>query len=413
MIGIYRKTLLICLILVSFLIYTPILSSGKQLDLGQFIGLFGLQLIWWQIILGERQINRLFTHDLQWVNKIHKFMGKYGFLVILLHPLIMNLYYGLNPFSLDLEGQFNLGVFLGKVALTILGVIWFVSAVLRNKLPWRWWKRIHLFAYLIFPILLLHSLKVGTDLAEPGLVRFWVGFLGLTYVLAVIIKILDWSGFLKTRYKLISASMVAKDVTRFRLAPLEAPIKPKRGQFAYLQAKNFGEAHPFTISHYDKKSNEISFSIKSVGPYSSGLSQLQPGDTVLIDGPYGVFTREIKTKSKPVVLIAGGIGITPFLRPLAANKADYLYYGARTNEDIAYPNIIANSKVKFYKALSEPQANEKPAFISVGLIDKHLNNLSDYDFYICGPPIMMDKIIDDLKYRKVPKHQIHFEKFSL
>lgn len=364
-------------------------------------------------MLGERQINRLFTNDLQWVNKIHKFMGKYGFLVILLHPILMNLSYSLNPLSLDLEGQFNLGVFFGKTALTILGVIWFISAILRNKLPWRWWKRIHLFAYLIFPILLLHSLKVGTDLAEPGFIRFWVGLLGLIYILAVAIRLLDWSGFMKTRYKLVSTSTVAKDVTRFRLIPLETPIKPKRGQFAYFQAKKFGEAHPFTISHYDKKTGEISFSIKSVGPYSSRLSSLEIGKTVFIDGPYGIFTREIEAKTKPVVLIAGGIGITPFLRPLAAHKADYLYYGARTNEDIAYPNIITNSKVKFYKALSEPQANEKPAFISVGLIDKHLNNLSDYDFYICGPPIMMDKIIDDLKYRKVPKHQIHFEKFSL
>ncbi|MBI5357277.1 ferric reductase-like transmembrane domain-containing protein [Candidatus Saccharibacteria bacterium] len=409
----YRKILLIVLIISSLVAYLPLLSEPSRLNIGQFIGLVGLQLIWWQIILGDRQINRLFTDDLFWINKIHKFVGKYGFLIIFFHPILMVLSYELNPLSFSTSTTLDKGILIGKVAFSLLAIIWFASAILRDRLVWRWWKRLHLFGYVILPLLLLHAFKVGSDLKDPGLIRLWVSFLAITYGIALTLRLLDWSGFTKSKYKIVKTSLPAKNVTRFQLIPIGEKIVPRRGQFAYFQAKRFGQAHPFTISHFDKKSGELSFSIKAVGPYSSSLANLKVGEVVFIDGPFGIYTRELEKKHKPSVIIAGGIGITPFIRWLQAKKIDYLFYGARTNEDIAYSKVISSSKAKFYKALSEPSSNEKPAFITARFIEKQIDNLVDYDFYVCGPPVMMNKICEELIARKVPKKQIHTERFSL
>lgn len=409
----YKKILLVSLIVLSLVVYLPVLSDLSRLHIAQLIGLIGVQLIWWQVVLGDRQINRLFTNDLLWVNKIHKFIGKYGFFIIALHPTLMLFVYSLNPFSFSFASQFSVGVLIGKLAFGLLAVIWFISAILRDKLPWRWWKKMHLLAYLILPLLLLHAFKVGSDLKNPGLIRFWISMLTISYAVALALRLLDWSGFTKSKYKIVKTSLVAKDVTRFQLIPLEQKIIPRRGQFAYFQAKRFGQSHPFTISHFNKKSGELSFSIKAVGPYSSSLAKVKIGEEVFIDGPFGIYTRGLGEKHRPTVMIAGGIGITPFVRWLQAKKVDYLFYGARTNDDIAYPKVIESSKAKFYKALSEPDAGGKPAFITVRFIEKQLENLNDYDFYVCGPPIMMSKVCEELIARKVSKNQIHTEKFSL
>lgn len=415
----YRKSIFLVIIFLSFMLYTPLLAEGlDRLAVGRFIGLFGLQLIWWQVILGNRQLTRFITQDLLWINRVHRFVGTYGFLIIILHPLIMISIYDLVlVWPPSFASPFDIGVRFGTLALSFLAFVWFISALLRSKLGWRWWKRLHLLAYLIFPLLSIHMLLVGSSRQQFSWLGIWLYFVITAFVIVVLLRIAGWAGLTKFRYSVIKTSEVAKNVTRFRLAPLDRVVVPQPGQFAYLQGKRYGESHPFTVSHFDDMSNEISFSIKAVGPYSRWLTALQPGDTVFVDGPYGTFTKEIGHSDRPVVAIVGGIGITPFIRHLEQETIDYLFWGCQTEADIAYKDTVEASGAKICYVLSK-ETEQKPGYeigtIDVELLESKLSQpLSKYIFYLCGPPPMMKSLQKQLLDHGVKSAQVYQEKFSL
>lgn len=403
----------------SILLYLPlIMSDVDRLTLGRFLGLVGLQLIWWQIILGNRQLVRLVTPDLLWVNRLHRLMGTYGFLLILFHPLLMISIYGLSlVWPPSFASGFDIGVRLGATALMLLAFVWFTSALFRTKIAWRLWKRSHYLGYVIFPLICTHMLLVGSSRQQYWWLGLWLSASIAAFWGVVLLRVLAWGAVTKQRYRVVETTEVARDVTRFWLQPTGKGIKPRPGQFAYFQGWRYGEAHPFTVSHYDEESGEISFSIKAVGPYSNRLTRLMAGDIIYIDGPYGTFTEEIAHSDRPVVAIAGGIGITPFIRNLEMGHIDYLFLACRTKDDIAYRNTIESSNVKTSIILSEP-AKKEPGY-EYGTIDAALltgklkNSLSEYDFYLCGPPPMMKSLVDQLVEHGVSPRHIYQEKFSL
>lgn len=414
------KLLLLGLIFLSCTFYLPLFSDGLDAyTLGRFIGFFGLQLIFWQIILGNRRIVRVFTPDLMWANQLHRRIGTYGFLIILLHPLLMTSVYGLTlVWPPSFASVFDIGVRAGTLAISILAFIWVTSATLRGKgLSWRWWKRLHYTAYILYPILFLHLTLTGSSMNQFSWLPVWLFIMNTIFLAVLLLRAAGWAGITKLRYEVLETTEVAKAVTRFRLQPIKKSVTPLPGQFAYFQGWIYGEAHPFTISHYDEESKEISFSIKAVGSYSSKLTNLKPGDTVFIDGPYGVFTKEMSQTRRPVVAIAGGIGITPFLRNLELGRIDYLFLGCRTEDDIAYYEAITSSQAEVCYILSESSDQEsghESGVVTADLIKNKLKmSLEEYDFYLCGPPAMMQSLFDQLVGHGVSADNIYQEKFSL
>lgn len=414
-----KKTLLLFLIGLSGLIFLPVFAPGLDaLSIAQYLGFVGMQLVWWQVVLGSRVLSRYISGDLFFVKNIHKYLGRYGFILVMLHPTIMLLAYGISLFfppSFDYGDQFVLGKTLGQIGLSFLILTWFVSVFLRTRISWRNWKRIHLIPYMALPLLFTHSLLIGSHLQSDTFFKSWLIFLIISFLLIVVTRLVDWSGELKLKYRLAAKTKVANGVTRFDFIPLGSSMKPRPGQFAYLQMKRFGEVHPFTISHFDKTTGQISQSIKAVGPYSSALQDLEVGDRVFLEGTYGVFTAGISGKQRPVVAVAGGIGITPFIRWLENKQIDYVFYGAQTEADLAYKNVIRQSGAKILNVLSNQQRNGfASGYITLDLIKSKLEkSLANYDYYICGPPVMMEKITNDLAAYNVPKSQIHSERFSL
>lgn len=87
------------------------------------------------------------------------------------------------------------------------------------------------------------------------------------------------------------------------------------GQYAALTFTRFGRRVPvrcFSIASSAHTPGTIQFGIKIKGKFTQALSTLKVGDTVDVAGPYGSFTLAGKP-DKPTLLLAGGIGITPFM----------------------------------------------------------------------------------------------------
>ena len=123
------------------------------------------------------------------------------------------------------------------------------------------------------------------------------------------------------------------------------------------------------------------------------------------------------------MLIGGGIGITPLLgmldrhRRCRAPREAWVLYGVRDNRDYIMRTQLetiarthANVHLRVFLFASRHGAMDGPD-IQVGHIDldamKRLLPSKAYDFYVCGPPAMMDSVTRDLQAWGVPTDRVH------
>ncbi|MCA9379466.1 hypothetical protein KC640_03490, partial [Candidatus Dojkabacteria bacterium] len=304
-------------------------------------------------------------------------------------------------------------------------LVWLMSALLRSKISFRWWKRLHLLPYFVMPLIFVHSFGLA-NILQGGLRYYWYLLVVIALALSIY-RLLTAAGLLKFYYQVVGVTDVTPNVKRFILAPLGGKVmSPQPGQFLYIQTKRFGETHPFTISHLDNQTGELSITAKSAGYFTQQLHKLKAGDRVFITGPYGVFTREAYTTKRQIALVAGGIGITPFLQIIERLHGGWdqqitLFYGNRTIGDIAFGDYLNDlvqeypEQLKLVNVLSgEPDYEGETGFVSLELIQRYLTEQTNsYEYFVCGPQVMMDKVSSALLAAGVPKAQVHMEKFSL
>lgn len=173
----------------------------------------------------------------------------------------------------------------------------------------------------------------------------------------------------------------------------------------------------------------------SVGPVGTppGLASnhvhdvVQEETTLLVKAPAGQFVLE--KEEAPIVMVAGGIGITPLLSMLNENverrspREIWLFYGVRNgSEQIrkAYLESLAKKHPQFHLHVcySRPGSDDVQGrdFQHVGHVDIALLRLTlplkPYRFYVCGPQAMLQSIVPALYTWGVPEQHVHFEAFG-
>jgi ferredoxin-NADP reductase len=151
------------------------------------------------------------------------------------------------------------------------------------------------------------------------------------------------------------------------------------------------------------------------------------GSVLQVRAPAGHFY--IDHSDVPVVLIGGGVGITPMLSMLNWSLAHqpgrevWLFYGVRHASDLvmeAHLQALAAAHPNFHLhlCLSHPQetdlseqAHRSPGRVDVALL-RRLLPLKPYHFYICGPTPMLQSLVPALEDWGVPDAHIHFEAFG-
>ncbi|NPV85599.1 MAG: hypothetical protein HPY45_06270 [Anaerolineae bacterium] len=236
-------------------------------------------------------------------------------------------------------------------------------------------------------------------------------------------------------YRVISVQTEASNVLTVALASQRGEVfRYKPGQFVFMTPLGenvLREEHPFSISSSPDNLQRLTLTVKEVGDFTRRLKNLRVGDKVLIDGPYGYFSHLNYPKSEGVVFIAGGIGITPLMSMLrfmyATDKGQKvaLIWGVRTQPDLIWADEIRvfekeMPRFRFIPILSQADADWKgeTGFISEGVIrrvqpEHEEKKASDVDYYLCGPPVMMEKTIHILKGMGIAPRNIRFERFAL
>ena len=152
---------------------------------------------------------------------------------------------------------------------------------------------------------------------------------------------------------------------------------------------------------------------------------VRPGDVLSVRAPAGRFVLD-PNPDLPVVLIAGGIGITPLLCMLRWCLAEqpgrrvHLYYGVRSAQDQAFGKLLkelaqTHPAFRLHVVCSNPAAEDDDCqhagYIDVALLRQTLP-AGRHQFYVCGPTPMMENLVPALADWGVPLEDIHFEAFG-
>ena len=166
----------------------------------------------------------------------------------------------------------------------------------------------------------------------------------------------------------------------------------------------------------------------NAGIGSSYIFGLKPGDIVTAIGPFGQF--HIKETGREMVYLGGGTGMAPLRSHLSnlletrktSSRVSY-WYGARSLQEIFYRDYFENlarqnGNFTFHLALSEPQPEDEwkshTGFIHNVLKREYLDSHPDptsIEYFLCGPPIMIQAATTMLKNLGVPPVQIAYDEF--
>lgn len=255
-----------------------------------------------------------------------------------------------------------------------------------------------------------------------------------------------WSGFRSFRVERKVVEDAAQSICSFYLVPEDGKALPSflPGQFLTfrldvpaLDGSSEQIIRCYSLSDMPRP-DYYRVSIKRVpapagGDVPPGRSsthfhdRIAVGSLLQVRAPGGHF--HIEHNDEPLVLIGGGIGITPMLSMLnwclakQSGREVWLFYGVRNSDEpvmkaqlevlaAAHPNF--HLRLCFSNPLPEDQAGrdyQHHGRIDIGLLRMQLP-LKPFHFYICGPTPMMETLVTALEDWGVPEARIHFEAFG-
>ncbi len=394
--------------------------------LGQVTGIVGTLLFSFSLILSFRnRFIEIIFGGLDKLYNIHHKAGMYGLFLLLLHPILLSLprlMYSVEdamtffiPFQTSTAvdfGIFSILAFILLIGITLFGVIFSYQAL----------KKFHIFLGLAFLLGAIHGFMIPSDIQNDAFIRVWVlGFAFLGLLSYIIYSLLKKFTVRKKIYSVTSVKKIEGGITEIFLTSNGEGINHLPGQFAFFSFVNSkivsNEVHPFTISSWENNGNII-ISAKALGDFTNLLPSIEIGTVVETEGPYGEFVYGYGEQKQ--VWIAGGVGATPFVA-FAENilrQKEFLYdidffYSVRTKDDLAFDELFRKVSEMFPSFKYCPLPSDTEGYITYELIAKKLPDIFTRDIFICGPPMMMEALINSFIKVGINKKQIYSEKFSL
>ncbi|MFU9138801.1 benzoate 1,2-dioxygenase electron transfer component BenC [Erwinia tasmaniensis] len=195
------------------------------------------------------------------------------------------------------------------------------------------------------------------------------------------------------------------------------------GQYVNIQLPGTEITRAYSFSSAPG-ADRLSFLIRNVpnGLMSSWLSKrARPGDALTLTGPQGSFY--LRAVTRPVLMLAGGTGLAPFLsmlRTLARGELSFpvhLVWGVNRDSDRVKLEELASLAQQMplfsYRiCVADSASTERRTGYVTQHIDDGMLNDGDVDVYLCGPPPMVEAVMSYLQARALAPQNFYYEKFT-
>lgn len=359
----------------------------------------------------------------------HAMGGRYSVSLISAHALLIIWGYGLTDHhSFQKETMVLLteyaDVLMATAAWGLFLLVGITSArAARRRLRYETWHFVHFYTYLAVALSFSHQFATGADFVDNRPARLawaslyiFVGYLIVRYrfaapVVASLRHDLRVERVVREVPGVVSVWISGRDLER---------MGAEAGQFfrwRFMDRDMWWAANPYSLSAVPN-GRRMRITARIVGDHSAALTKLQRGTRVIAEGPFGAMTRA-RRKRSGVLLVAGGVGITPLralFEALAREGGDVaLIYRASEEVDVIFreelTRIAARHRVRLMFAVG-PRGSANDV-----LDERHLSRLlpdiQQRDVYLCGPTGLMKSARAALKAAGVPSRQIHEEDFDL
>jgi predicted ferric reductase len=417
------------------------LSSGFEMGrtasdafngLGRVTGLLGTYLVLWQLLYMARLPWLEHAFGLELMVMLHKWNGYLALALLLAHAVFQTLGYQLGD-GKDVAGQLvdfvtsYEGLLGAIVGLGLMVAVVVVSVTLaRRRLAYETWYFIHLYAYLAVVLAFSHQLATGVDFAgNPAFVAYWCLLYLLVGAALVVYRVIGpLALYSRHRFRVQSVEKETRGVFSIYVSGRDLDkIGVEAGQFAiwrFLDGKRWWQAHPFSFSAVPD-GRRLRITVKNIGDFSGAIHNVKPGTAILVEGPFGKFTQ--RPVNEKVLLVAGGIGITP-IRPLAEVMAVdgfdvRVLYRAHSEGDVVFKQemeaLTAQHplRVDYLLTRSGGRPMSREGWFSPGALRRLVPDIAERMVYVCGPAGMTGTVITSLEELGIARDQIRTEVFRL
>lgn len=364
--------------------------------------------------------------------QFHRQIGCLGLVFVLAH-------FGISARwgSLTLHNALHapLLVWFGVIAVLAL-VLLIAISIWRQQLriPYEAWHIAHtLLALVLIVGALGHVYFVGGYFDQAYVGSVWKqilwGLMSAAFVgLLVWVRIVTPARALKHPWTLESVTPERGGTTKLRLKPPPGfDFRFQPGQFAWfaIGRSPFSlTSHPFSFSS-SAEAGELELAIKAAGDFTATVSRLEPGTKVYVDGPHGAFSID-QDEGPGFGLIAGGVGISGLISTVRtmADRGDVrpvvLFYGNSDWESVAFRDEVEHLRdrlnLKVVHVLADPPSDwtGETGYLTREILSRHLPaGYQRFQYFICGPPPMMDAVESALLSLEVPAARVHTERFGM
>jgi predicted ferric reductase len=359
----------------------------------------------------------------------HAMGGRYTVCLVVAHALLITWGYAVTGHTNVISQTATLLISYPDVLAATVGGLLLVGVGIssmraaRRRLRYETWYYLHLYTYLAVALAFSHQFAVGAEFISSLPARIlWAGL----YI--AVFGAIFWYRFavpvrqaVRHRMRVLAVQQEAEGVFNVviggrRLAELGA----ESGQFfrwRFLARGLWWTSTPYSLSA-PPQPDSLRITVKVLGDHSRVLAHLAPGTRVLAEGPFGALTAATR-RQRRVLLIAGGVGITPLRAlfetiPAAAGDLT-LVYRASSDADLAFQRELEQlARVRraqlWFVVGRRADLNHDP--LNRAMLSANIHGLTVHDVYVCGPPGMTAAVIRELRMAGVPRRRIHHESFE-
>jgi len=411
--------------------FAPNFTAALVSRLGGLTGLLGAYLALVQVLLLARLpfLGRLVGFDRLTV--WHRWNGYACLLLVLAHTVLAVLGRALDDhvsflreFWALLADNTQVGMVTATVGLALFVIVSVSSVTIaRRKLSYELWYGVHITAYAAIALAWFHEIPTGGDINpafHPGVTTYWrILFFGTLALLAFrvlspLVNVL--------RFGLRVEEVIAEGptVTSIRITGRRLDrLGARPGQFflwRFVTRGYWWTAHPFSLSAApDGRSLRIS--VKAAGGHTSRMGSIPVGTRVVAEGPFGGFTESARQRAK-VLLVAGGIGITP-IRALAETMDGDLVVIHRVlrDSDVVFreelEQLAARRRLVVHYIVGDHRDEESRHLLSTEHLRELVPDIAERDVYLCGPPGMVAWMLSNIRRAGVSRRRLNVERFAL